>query len=92
GKAWYAAALKQNTTTDLTADQIHRIGLKEVARIEAEQDALARKEGFKDRHAYYAARAKQVPPTPWTDDLRADYLKRANEAIAHTRTLLPDYF
>lgn len=92
GKAWYAAALKQNTTTDLTADQIHRIGLKEVARIEAEQDALARKEGFKDRHAYYAARAKQFPPTPWTDELRADYLKRANEAIAHTRTLLPDYF
>ena len=92
GAAWYAAALKINTTTDLTADQIHATGLKEVARIEGEQDALARKAGFKDRIAYYADRARVAPPQPWTDALRADYLSTANAAIAHTRTLLPKYF
>lgn len=92
GLDWYAAALKINTTTDLTAEQIHQTGIKEVARIEGEQDALARQAGFKDRHAYYAERERLFPPTPWNDDNRAVYLKTANDAIAHTRTLLPKYF
>ena len=92
GLEWYAAALKINTTTDMTAEQVHQTGLKEVARIEGEQDALARQAGFKDRQAYYADRARVFPPLPWTDERRAEYLKTANEAIAHTRTLLPKYF
>ncbi|HEY2753398.1 DUF885 domain-containing protein [Phenylobacterium sp.] len=92
GKAWYAAALRLNTTTDLTPEQVHHTGLSEVARIEAEQDALAHKAGFKDREAYYAERARLFPPQPWTDELRADYLRRANETIAHTRSLLPAWF
>jgi uncharacterized protein (DUF885 family) len=92
GADWYAAALKLNTTTDLTAEQIHKIGLSEVKRIEDEQDALARKAGFRDRAAFYADRGRRNPPLPWTDALRADYLRKANEAIARTRTLLPKYF
>jgi uncharacterized protein (DUF885 family) len=92
GAGWYGAALKLNTTTDLTAEQIHRIGLSEVKRIEDEQDALARQAGFKDRVAYYADRERRNPPQPWTDALRAEYLRRANEAIARNRTLLPKYF
>ena len=92
GAAWYAAALKLNTTTDLTPAQVHQIGLKEVARIEAAQDALARQAGAKDREAFYQERAKLFPPTPWTEAARDDYLRRANGAIAHTRTLLPQWF
>src|SRR3954468_4504530 len=92
GADWYAAALKLNTTLDLTADQIHKIGLSEVTRIEGEQDALARQAGFSDRNAFYADRDKRFPPQPWTDALRADYLKRANEAVAHNRSLLPQRF
>ncbi|WP_203311076.1 DUF885 domain-containing protein [Sphingomonas beigongshangi] len=92
GAEWYAAALRTNTTTDLTAEQIHQIGLKEVARIEGEQDKLARQAGLKDRQAYYDQRAKLFPPAPYTDASRAAYLKTANDAIAHTRTLLPTYF
>ncbi|SFR96906.1 DUF885 domain-containing protein [Sphingomonas jatrophae] len=92
GADWYAAALRLNTTTDLTADQIHRIGLDEVKRIEGEQDALARQAGFKDRIAFYADRARRNPPKPWTDALRADYLRDANAAIARNRTLLPRFF
>ncbi|TMJ12619.1 MAG: DUF885 domain-containing protein [Alphaproteobacteria bacterium] len=92
GAAYYAAALKLNTTTDLTPEQVHRIGLREVARIEGEQDALARKAGFKDRHAFYAERARVAPPVPWTEETRTAYLRQANAAIAHTRELLPNYF
>ena len=92
GSAWYAAALKLNTTTDLTAEQIHKIGLREVIRIEGEQDAFAHKSGLKDRNAFYAYRTRRFPPQPWTDALRADYLRRANEIVAHNQTLLPQRF
>ena len=92
GADWYAAALEQNTTTDLTAEQIHQIGLREVTRIEGEQDKLARRAGFADRNAFYADRERRFPPAPWTDALRDEYLRTANGAIAHTRTLLPRYF
>lgn len=92
GKDYYAAALKLATTTDLTAAQIHAIGLREVSRIEGEQDALARQAGFADRSAFYADRAKRFPPQPYTDALRAEYLSRANAAIAKNRSLLPQRF
>ncbi|MBI1213544.1 MAG: DUF885 family protein [Alphaproteobacteria bacterium] len=39
GDAYYAARLHQMTTTDLTPDEVHNIGLQEVARIEREIDA-----------------------------------------------------
>jgi uncharacterized protein (DUF885 family) len=92
GLAYYANELKLVTTTDLTPEQIHQIGLKEVARIEAEQDALARQAGFADRHAFYAERKRLYPPQPFTDETRAEYLKTANEFVQKTRTLLPGYF
>lgn len=41
GLEWYAAALKLNTTTELTPEQVYQLGLSEVTRIEKEQDALA---------------------------------------------------
>lgn len=92
GADWYAAALKLNTTLDLSAAQIHQIGLDEVKRIETEQDKLARQAGFKDHNAYYADRARRFPPQPWTDSLRADYLNKANATVAHNRALLPARF
>jgi uncharacterized protein (DUF885 family) len=41
GARLYAAALRHHTTTDLTADQIHQLGLSEVARIRGELDAVS---------------------------------------------------
>ena len=46
GERAYANALRRFTTTDYTADQIHAIGLKEVARIEQEMDGLFRQLGY----------------------------------------------
>ena len=48
GDAYYAFRIRQSTTTNLTADQIHQIGLDEVKRDEAEMLAIAQKLGFKD--------------------------------------------
>jgi uncharacterized protein (DUF885 family) len=47
GKAFYQAQIREFTTTDLTAEQIHQIGLKEVARIEADMEKTKRASGFK---------------------------------------------
>lgn len=92
GEAYYTSELKLNTTTDMTAAEIHAIGLSEVARIEAEQDALARQAGFADRGAFYAERARLNPPRQYDDAARKEYLDKANAFVAHTRTLLPAYF
>jgi uncharacterized protein (DUF885 family) len=46
GATLYARAIEEHTTLSMTADQIHAIGLKEVARIKAEMDAIRAKVGF----------------------------------------------
>jgi len=45
GAAFYDAALRWNTSTDLDADKIHALGVSEVARIEREMDARLRAQG-----------------------------------------------
>lgn len=54
GKEWYNHMIRRNTTTDMTADEIHAIGLREVARIRAEMEAIKEKTGFKgDLSAFF---------------------------------------
>jgi uncharacterized protein (DUF885 family) len=54
GEAWYAYLIRQHTTTDLGAGEIHQIGLDEVARIHDEMIAIKREVGFEgDLHAFF---------------------------------------
>jgi uncharacterized protein (DUF885 family) len=46
GEAWYAFNVKKMTTTDLTPEQIHQIGLSEVKRIRGEMDEIIKSSGF----------------------------------------------
>ncbi|MFN3747180.1 MAG: DUF885 domain-containing protein [Sphingorhabdus sp.] len=52
GKDYYNFRIRQETTTNLTADQIHELGLKEVARIRAEMVEVAKKAGYESREAF----------------------------------------
>ncbi len=54
GKEFYAFQARSHTTTDLTPDQIHEIGLKEVARILARMDKVAKDAGYPDRQSFIA--------------------------------------
>jgi uncharacterized protein (DUF885 family) len=47
GNRWYAYLAKVSTTTDLTPDQIHELGLREVARIHDEMEQVRKQVGFK---------------------------------------------
>ena len=55
GAAYYKFLIKESTTTNLTADQIHQIGLDEVKKDEAEMLAIAQKLGFKDLATFRAS-------------------------------------
>jgi uncharacterized protein (DUF885 family) len=48
GEARYRFAVRHQTTTDFTADQIHQLGLKSVAEIESQMLSIARAQGFND--------------------------------------------
>lgn len=47
GQAYYRQQIREYTTLELDPEQIHKIGLQEVARIQGEMDAIIRQVGFK---------------------------------------------
>ena len=55
GAKYYAYRIRRETTTNLTADQIHQIGLDEVKRDEAEMLTIAQKLGFADLKSFRAS-------------------------------------
>ena len=55
GEKRYQNDIYGRTTTRMTADEIHQIGLKEIARIEAEMTVIAKKEGFADLASFRAS-------------------------------------
>ncbi len=59
GETRYQYDIRHHTTTNLDAKTIHEIGLKEVARIEAEMTAIGASLGFKDLAAFKEAAAKK---------------------------------
>ena len=54
GARFYAQAVRSHTTTAMTPEEIHALGLSEVARIGAEMDALAKTAGYPDRAGFVA--------------------------------------
>jgi uncharacterized protein (DUF885 family) len=77
GDAFYQYMVRMHTTTDLTPDQVHDLGLREVARIETEMDAILQGEGLVEgtigeRVRQIAARPDQLYPD--TDEGRAQIL------------------
>jgi uncharacterized protein (DUF885 family) len=61
GEAWYREQIRKYTTLDLTPDEIHAIGLKEVAAIRAEMEAIIRQVGFKGSFADFLAFLRTDP-------------------------------
>ena len=94
GKAWYDANLKIQTTTDMSATEIHELGLKEVARIHGEMEKIKEQVGFKgDMKAFFGfMRTDKQFYLPDTVAGRAEYLAKAQGYLDAMYKRLPEYF
>ncbi len=97
GDAAYNAMLWSNTTTALTADEIHELGLAEVARIRTEMEVVKDNAGFDgDLQAFFSflrnAKDDERFYFPNTDEGRQGYIDAATESIKNIEGLLPEFF
>lgn len=95
GDAYYDYMLRRNTTTRLNAEQIHELGLAEVARIQAEMDATLRAQGYTEGTvAERMIRLGEEPRFlyPNTDAGRKQILDDFSSLIREILTGMPRYF
>jgi uncharacterized protein (DUF885 family) len=94
GGAYYADRLKSSTTTDLSADQIHALGLRQVAAIRQEMEAIKREVGFAGTLEQFFEQVRTDPKFkyPNTDAGREAYLSDARAVIASVMAVAPRYF
>ncbi len=89
GKRRYQAALYRFTTTNLTAPQIHAIGLKEYDRITAEMTALAKANGYPDLASFRTHIESDPKYTPTSEESIVDDFRKY---IAQMEPKLPQLF
>lgn len=90
GKAWYQHLANSHTTTTMSVDEIHQIGLGEVARILSEMDKVREQVGFKgDLKAFFASLSSE--PQYFYSDRQGliDGYMVLKDKINH---VLPNYF
>lgn len=94
GEAFYNNTLKRTTTTDLTAKEIHAIGLAEVARIHDEMRAIKDKVGFKGDLAAFMQFMKTDKQfyLPNTDAAKEQYISQATDLINNMKSRLDELF
>jgi uncharacterized protein (DUF885 family) len=94
GAGFYAQRLRQSTTTDLSAEQIHQTGLEQVARIHREMERIKAQVGFTGslqdffRHINTSAEFKY----PNTEEGRQQYLADARAFVAQVMEAAPSWF
>jgi uncharacterized protein (DUF885 family) len=94
GRDYYNFMLRNHTTTALSADEVHELGVREVARIHAGMMEIARKTGFKGDLAAFLKFMRDDPQFsyPSTEEGRTAYVKRAEAAIATMTARLDEFF
>jgi len=94
GAEFYESALHRTTTTNMSAKEIHEIGLKEMARIQDEMNKIREKVGFKgDLQAFFKfMREDQQFRLPSSELGRAKYLAMATDIIETMKKRLDELF
>ncbi|HPA38846.1 MAG TPA: DUF885 family protein [Phenylobacterium sp.] len=95
GEAWYALALKSNTTVSTPPFEMHQLGLDTFAALSAELDSLLRAQGMTQGSVGERIRSLDKDPRflkPDTDAGRAELLTYARDHLAHVHDLLPRAF
>ena len=94
GPAYYLERLASSTTTSMTADEIHELGLAEVARIQTEMEEIKRRVGFDGtlREFFASLRGDPQFKFPNTDEGREAYLQTSRDHYAAIEARLPELF
>ncbi len=96
GDVYYGLQLARMTTTDMTAPEIHDLGLSEVARIHGEMNAIKETVGFEGSLQDFFVYMREDPDGkfsyPNTDEGRAQYLAEATAIIDDMRGRLDELF
>jgi len=95
GAAYYALELRQNTTTDYTPEQVHALGLSEVARITGEMDQLLAAVGLTAGSVGERMAALSRDPRfllPNDDTGRRQALERYQQILDAVAARMPEYF
>jgi len=94
GAAFYTERLAESTTTAMTAEEIHALGLAEVERIHAEMETIKRQVGFDGTLQQFFASVRKDPKFlfPNTDEGREGYLQASRDFYADIEAKLPQYF
>src|SRR5580692_6586474 len=93
GAKRYENDIYARTTTHMTAEEIHQLGLREIDRIQAEMTSIAKKEGFADLATFRASLKNNPKYTPTSaeqilDDFRR-YIAQMEPKLPELFTLLP---
>lgn len=89
GQRRYQFDIYNSTSTHMTADEIHQLGMSEIARIESEMLAIAKKEGFADLESFRASLHNNPKYTPTSAEQILDDFRRD---IAQMEPKLPQLF
>lgn len=95
GAQYYANSLSYITTTTLSADEIHRIGLEQVADLTARSDALLKSQGFTQGTVGERMAALNADPAnvyPNTDEAKVELIAHLNDQMTAMEALLPKAF
>ncbi len=94
GKTYYNNQLYLMTTTDMTADEIHQLGLSEVARIQGEMKKVMEQVGFKGtlQEFFTFMRTDKQFYLPNNDRGAEQYLELARGYLGEMKKKLPEYF
>jgi uncharacterized protein (DUF885 family) len=97
GLAYYNYLLETQTTTSLTADEIHQIGLTDVARLRSEMEAVKELAGFSGTLQEFFVMLRETRDDerfyyPNDDTGRQGYIDDATAAIENIKAQLPNYF
>ncbi|MBV8500829.1 MAG: DUF885 domain-containing protein [Paucibacter sp.] len=94
GNEFYAYMLRSSTTTQMSADEVHELGLREVARIHREMSAIKDRVGFTGDLPAFLAFMRDDPQFvyPGTPEGKAAYIERATQMIDDMRKRLPEFF
>jgi uncharacterized protein (DUF885 family) len=95
GPSYYQWSIRSNTTTNMTGDEVHQVGLQQVAELQARIDTLLRAQGYTkgtvgDRLNVLNKESRFVFPN--TDPGRAQLLEYLNELVRDITPRLPRAF